>query len=388
MIFNTNVFIKSAQASAYLVLLSLSSNLGASPTCLDASKPCGQSVTFPVCGTVGIADCSGNNITNCTETVCQGSPVTLQALVPTGSHIFWTLNGKQISPCHDSEFCTFNASCFAEGNFTPGMPNCVCVQITDANGTSCKKTNNAIVCVTYDSVASPQASPITVDVCSGNPITLSAPDGSPAGTAWCWTTPNSTTCIPGQMITIPAPVPSGTYTVTASNGTACCNNTNGGTTCCSNGVTGCCSSMCESVVLNVVDCPKLCVNKCSSPTAINPGQSFKYVIRVLNCGTAPATGVVVTDMLPPCLTINPADIIVPTGWTAQLKAGNVLIVTPNDSNSVIMPCDNLKIKVLATATSCPPPSISNLACATADGIPTPVCSSPTITTINTPPPAQ
>ncbi|HYH09858.1 MAG TPA: C25 family cysteine peptidase [Thermoanaerobaculia bacterium] len=75
--------------------------------------------------------------------------------------------------------------------------------------------------------------------------------------------------------------------------------------------------------------PNVTITKRASKTALVPGEAFSYTLDVVNNGTAAATGVVVTDVLPAFIS--------PTQYTASTNTVTVVNVTNGGSGYVTAP---------------------------------------------------
>lgn len=279
------------------------------------------------------------------QTVCSGATATFMAAVnpnnpgvPFDTNLYlynWTVMPPS-GPAFTSN-CQTLAICDAiAGTYT------IDLTVTDACGQTA--TQNSIMLIVNPT---PASSPIEVDVCSGNPITLKAPT---TGTLIenDWTLPDGTSIKNANSISATMP---GDYTLTTKeifvNGTS----------------TETCTSM-ESVNLQITDCPCVCITKCSNPTSVQPGQNFKYVLEVINAGNAPISNLVIEDTLPACVKFITAD--VPNNdWMVTAVTSPITgltTITAVYTGTGIAPCSKSKIRLRVQAmSSCMPGMLTNTA---------------------------
>jgi uncharacterized repeat protein (TIGR01451 family) len=100
------------------------------------------------------------------------------------------------------------------------------------------------------------------------------------------------------------------------------------------------------VTTQVTGCaPDVDITKSASAQSVNPGSSFSYTVEVTNGGTAPASGVVVTDSVPAGLTITNV-----SGPGCSFAGQNV---TCNVGTLAAGGSASITITVQATAQACP-----------------------------------
>ncbi len=293
------------------------------------------------------------------QTVCQGSAVTFSALV-SGGVAPYTYNLHQdttsSSTCADvscdptqcgaNRLVATGASLNGTISFTISHAalsdtGTYTLSVTDSCGASAGTSMATLTVTAPDST-------IQVEVCSGNPIILDAPV---AQNTYTWKDGNGTITVAPSLTINPSDIHN-PYTLTALDPAGCCS--------------------LSKVDLLVKDCPNVCVNKCG-PATISANETFKYVIRIVNCGRAEATGLTVVDNFPPCLTIDPTTGVNAPDWSCTVDNTSHMVTCMQ--NNPIAPCGMSKIKLTAVANGCTD-TITNTVKVTGDAIETATASWP------------